>query len=103
MSRLDYQIVPVNADDIEDAVKDAKLAGLRAMGYRVVASLGVQHKGKPCLALILEPPLESEAPAPVVIAPPPPAPGIARAYVIAIVGGFILFQVATVVAILVAR
>lgn len=66
----EYEVVPVDAENIEDGVKDRKLAALRAQGYRVVSSLGVQHRGKACLALVLEPPLPSEAPP----EPDPPPP-----------------------------
>ena len=75
MPLRDYEVVPVDAENIEDGVKDKKLASLRAQGYRVVSSLGVQHRGKACLALVLEPPLPGEElPLPVETPPPVPAP-----------------------------
>lgn len=75
MPLREYEVVPVDAENIEDGVKDKKLASLRAQGYRVVSSLGVQHRGKPCLALVMEPPLPGEEiPLPVETPPAPPAP-----------------------------
>ena len=51
-----YQIVALDPEDIEDEIKSPKLMALRAQGYRVVATLPVEMRGKPRLAFIMEPP-----------------------------------------------
>ena len=89
MPLRDYEVVPVDAENIEDGVKDKKLASLRAQGYRVVSSLGVQHRGKACLALVMEPPLpgeepvhEPDPPPPVLLEPPTRAPFTTRDWIL---------------------
>jgi hypothetical protein len=73
MPAREYQIIAVDAENVEDGVRDPKLTALRAQGYRVVASLGVQHRGKPSLALVMEPPMQGEERT-VVREPDPPPP-----------------------------
>lgn len=56
-----YQIVLLNPEDLEDSARDPKLTALRASGFRVVGTLPVETRGQPRLALILEPPIPTEA------------------------------------------
>lgn len=60
MPSREYQTVPIDPEDIEDGIKDARLLSLRKEGYRTVAVLPVEHKGRPRLAFVMEPPAGGE-------------------------------------------
>ena len=63
----DFQVVAIDPEDVEEGIKDPKLSALRAQGYRTVAVIPVEHKGKPRLAFFMEPPeSDPEPPLPVV-------------------------------------
>lgn len=61
-----YKVIPIDPEDVEEGVKDPALLALRQTGYRTVAVLTVEHKGRPRLAFVMEPPVRSEPD------PPPP-------------------------------
>lgn len=56
----EYVTVAIDPEDIEEGIKDARLLSLRKGGYRAVAVLPVEHKGRPRLAFVMEPPTGEE-------------------------------------------
>lgn len=60
-----YEIVPVNAEDIEDSIRDQKLVALHRQGYRLAVAMPVEHRGRPTLAMIMEPPPEEQPEQPI--------------------------------------
>lgn len=58
-----YLPILVSAEDLEEGLKDAKLRSLRSQGYRAIGTLPVEEHGKPCLAIIMEPPVPDPHPA----------------------------------------
>jgi len=53
-----YEVVSVGMEDLQKAVQSPQLGALRAQGYRVVASMPVEERGKTRLAFVMEPPDE---------------------------------------------
>lgn len=88
-----YQIVALDPEDIEDEVRSPKLAALRAQGFRVVATMAVEMRGRPRLAFIMEPPERAvearlevrEAPAPAPLLSGPRAVALAVALAVFLV------------------